>query len=328
MTATSLQPAYDPRAFPPVAVTVDVVVFTIRDDELQLMLVERGEAPFRGAWALPGGFVRPDESLAEAAARELAEETAVSRPPGWLEQIGAYGDPDRDPRMRVVTVAFGAICADLPPPRAGGDAVGARLCAVSEIENGRVPLAFDHERIVADALRRLRARIRTPAVAARFCPREFTIGQLRRVHEAVRGRKLNPGNFLRQVRHSPWLARTDRASVSGATGGRPAAVWTLSHGPSPREPSEGAPRPILSAPGTPPPAAQRAEESPICFVYEDDPTNRARIHAATCRYYVNRKHGTRPDNRWHGPIASREEALVKLRELNKRDAGVCQHCLG
>ena len=319
MIATIPPSAYDPHAFPPVAVTVDIVAFTIRDDELQLVLVKRGEEPFKEAWALPGGFVRPDEDLAQAAARELVEETAVSRPADWLEQIRAYGDPERDPRMRVVTVAFGAICADLPTPRAGGDAAEARLFPVSEIERGHVRLAFDHPKIVQDALERLRARIETPAVAARFCPPEFTIGQLRRVHEAVRGRKLNPGNFLRQVRHSPWLARTGRPSFSGVAGGRPASVWTLGEGPAPPPPAQAAPEPQ---------AARRADESPACFIYEDDPMNRARIHAETCQYYVNRRRDTRPDNRWHGPFASLTDARVTLRALNKRDDGICQHCLG
>lgn len=294
MTPQGPAPAYDPRAFPPFAVTVDIIVFTIRDDELRLLLVKRGEEPFRGSWALPGGFVRPDENLRQAAARELAEETGVPRP-GWLEQIQAYGNPDRDPRMRVVTVAYGAICADLPQPRGGGDAEGAGLLPASEIESARVRLAFDHATIVGDALERLRARIKTPAVAARFCPPEFTIGQLRRVHEAVLSTRLNPGNFLRQVRRHPELTRTGRSSVPGATGGRPAAVWTLG-------------------------------EEPALFVKEDDPTNRARIHAATCSYYVNRQRPTRPDNRWHGPFASLEEAETKLRKLNKRDSGLCQHC--
>ena len=316
MTAPAAPPAYDPRAFPPVAVTVDIVVFTIRGDELQLVLVKRGEEPFRGTWALPGGFVRPDENLAEAAARELAEETAISRHPDWLEQVKAYGGPERDPRMRVVTVAFGAICADLPPPRGGGDAARADLFPVSDVERGRIRLAFDHGRIVRDALERLRARIETPAVAARFCPPEFTIGQLRRVHEAVRGRKLNPGNFLRRVRDSPWLARTDRPTVSGAAGGRPASVWTLGEGPPP-PPSAARERP-----------SARLVEPTACFIKEDDPTNRARIHAETCPYFENRKRETRPDNRWHGPFASLKEAWVKVRALNKRDSGACQHCLG
>lgn len=319
MTAPVLPPAYNPRAFPPVAVTVDIVVFTIRDDELQLVLVKRGEKPFRGAWALPGGFVRPEEDLAQAAARELAEETAVSQPVGWFEQIGAYGEPGRDPRMRVVTVAFGAICADLPPPRGGGDAAEAGLFPVSAVERGRVHLAFDHNRIVQDAVERLRARIETPAVAARFCPPEFTIGQLRRVHEAVRGTKLNPGNFLRRVRYSPWLVRTDRPTVSGTAGGRPASVWTLGEGPSP-------PPEVQATAGLR--STRQAAESAACLIYEDDPTNRARIHSESCPYYRNRKRDTRPDNRWHGPFASLEEAKVRVRALNKRDAGVCQHCLG
>lgn len=320
MTAPVPPPDYDPRAFPPVAVTVDIVLFTIRDDELQLVLVKRGEEPFRGAWALPGGFVRPDEDLAQAAARELAEETAISRHPDWLEQVRAYGGPERDPRMRVVTVAFGAICADLdlPLPQGGGDAAQADLFPVSDVEHGRVRLAFDHGRIVRDALERLRARIETPAVAARFCPPEFTIGQLRRVHEAVRGTKLNPGNFLRRVRDNPWLARTNRPTVSGAAGGRPASVWTLGEGP---------PRPPVRS-AAPEGASARPAASGACFVYQDDPTNRARIHAETCPYFVNRKRETRADNGWHGPFASVDEAWAKIRTLNKRDSGACRHCLG
>lgn len=205
---------------------MDIIVFTIRDEELRLLLVKRGEEPFRGTWALPGGFVRPEEHLRQAAGRELEEETGVSES-GWLEQIGAYGAPDRDPRMRVITVAYGAICRDLPQPGAGGDAARATLAPVAEIESGRIGLAFDHPTIVGDAVERLRARIKTPVVAARFCPPEFTIGQLRRVHEAVLGKTLNPGNFLRQSRQSPWLARTGRLSVSDVAGGRPASVWKL-----------------------------------------------------------------------------------------------------
>ena len=111
--------SYDPRAYPPVAVTVDVAVFTIRDDALQVLLIQRGGEPYLGAWALPGGFVRPDEDLDEAAARELGEETGL-RADGWhLEQLGSYGAPERDPRMRVVTVAYWAICSELPALRGG-----------------------------------------------------------------------------------------------------------------------------------------------------------------------------------------------------------------
>jgi hypothetical protein len=216
--------------------------------------------------------------------------------------------------MRVVTVAFGAICTDLPQPRGGGDAAHAALFPVSEVDGGRVHLAFDHARIVRDAVERLRAQIGTPAVAARFCPPEFTIGQLRRVHEAVRGTKLNPGNFLRRVRDSPWLARTDRPTVSGAAGGRPASVWTLRQGPPPS--------PALAR------LRARRGELGALFIYEDDPINRARIHVESCRYYQNRKRVTRRDNRWHGPFASLEEAWENVRALTKRDTGICQHCLG
>ncbi|MDE0653782.1 MAG: NUDIX hydrolase [bacterium] len=156
MIACSVEPrpeGYDPGAFAPFAVTVDIVLLTRVEDQLKVLLIQRGKAPFEGAWALPGGFVGPDEDLEEAAARELLEETGVSTERSRLVQLGAYGHPARDPRMRVVTVAYGAIVAELAEvPRGGSDAARAELVAVAEVVGDRVRLAFDHRLIVADAL--------------------------------------------------------------------------------------------------------------------------------------------------------------------------------
>ena len=220
------QPAYDPRAFPPVAATVDVVVFTVRSASLHLLLVQRGQEPFLDHWALPGGFVRPDEDLDDAAARELAEETGLTGDARFLEQLASYGRPDRDPRMRVVTVAYWAVCAEIDP-RGGGDAALATLLPVAEIEEGSVQLAFDHREIVADALERLRSKLEYTAVAAKFCPPEFTISELRRVYEAVWDTRLDPGNFQRMVRLNGTFqqARPSRRADK-ARGGRPASLWT------------------------------------------------------------------------------------------------------
>ena len=220
---------YDPGAYPPFAVTVDVAVFTIRDDALQVLLIERGDEPFLGAWALPGGFVKIDEDLDQAAARELAEETGLRAGPSHLEQLGSYGAPNRDPRMRVVTVAYWAICADLPVLRGGGDAAVAALAPVEEIEHGRVRLAFDHERIVRDAVERTRSKLEYTALAAKFCPPEFTIGQLRRVYEAVWNTRLDPGNFQRNVQESgAFEKRITAASAPRPRRGRPASLWSVS----------------------------------------------------------------------------------------------------
>ena len=219
---------YDPRSYPPFAVTVDVAVFTIRNDALHVLLIGRGEDPFKGAFALPGGFVKPDEDLDQAAARELAEETGLRDGSWHLEQLGSYGAPDRDPRMRVVTVAHWAICADLPAPRAGGDAAAAILVPVAEIERGNVPLAFDHERIVRDAVERPRAKLEYTALAAKFCPPEFTIAQLRRVYEAVWSTRLDPGNFQRNVQESgAFEKRATSAPTFRSRRGRRAALWSI-----------------------------------------------------------------------------------------------------
>lgn len=216
---------YDPRKYPPVAVTVDLVVLTIHDDDLAVLLVKRGEAPFAGAHALPGGFVRPHEGLGQAAARELAEETGLAAGSVHLEQLASYGDPRRDPRMRVVTVAYLAFAPGMPAPRAGTDAAEASWVPVRDIGSaGRAGLAFDHQRILADGVERARAKLEYTALAAAFCPPEFTIAQLRRVYEIVWGAALDPRNFHRKVTGTPGFVIAAGAATAGERG-RPAQLY-------------------------------------------------------------------------------------------------------
>lgn len=219
---------YDPSAYPPVAVTVDVVVLGIRAGLLSALLVRRAEPPFAGWWALPGGFVRPGEDLDEAAARELAEETAVVAPRAHLEQLASYGEPDRDPRMRVVSVAYVAVAPELPPVAAGGDAEAARWWPVDEVAgDGAQPvLAFDHERILADGVERLRGKLEYAPLGTAFLDEPFTLAELRRVYEAVWGVDLHDGNFRRKVLSTPGLVvEVGGVARPGAGGGRPARLY-------------------------------------------------------------------------------------------------------
>ena len=233
---TRVPEGYDSGKYPPFAVTVDIAVFTIRKHTLQVLLIERGQDPFKGDFALPGGFVLPKENLDQAAARELAEETGL-HPGSWhLEQLGSYGDPDRDPRMRVVTVAYWAVCADLPAPRGGGDAAAAVVVPVAAIEHGRLRLAFDHERIVRDAIERMRSKLEYTALAARFCPPEFTIGELRSVYETVWNTSLDPGNFQRSVQASgAFEKRSDAVRARRSGRGRPASLWSMNPSMAPED---------------------------------------------------------------------------------------------
>jgi 8-oxo-dGTP diphosphatase len=215
--------AYDPQDYPRVAVTVDLVVLTIRDDNLEVLLVRRGEEPFAGALALPGGFIHPDETLSQAAARELAEETRLTVGAAHLEQLASYGDPGRDPRMRVVTVAYLALAPQMPQPRAGSDAAEARWVTVGDVLDGGV-LAFDHQRILADGVERARAKLEYTPLAAAFCPPEFTIGQLRRVYEIVWGTTLDPRNFHRKATGTPGFVIPAGTATAGERG-RPAQLY-------------------------------------------------------------------------------------------------------
>jgi len=198
--APRIPDGYDPRSFPPVAVTVDVVVVTLRERRLHVLLVERGGEPWQGAWALPGGFIRPDETLDEAAARELREETGVDAS-AHLEQLGAYGDPKRDPRLRVVTVAYLAVVPAGAAPQAGTDAARAEWVPVDDVTGPARTreLAFDHDLVLADALERLREKLSTTSLATAFVGLEFTLAELREVYEAAWGMSLDPANFRRKV---------------------------------------------------------------------------------------------------------------------------------
>jgi 8-oxo-dGTP diphosphatase len=231
---------YDPRAYEPLAVTVDVVAFTIRDGALQVLLVERGEAPFLGRRALPGGFVRSGrdergrvvgETLDEAALRELAEETslradgtgALARLP--LEQLASYGAPDRDPRMRVVSVAYLAFAPSLPDPSAGGDASAAAWVPVDQATN----LAFDHDLILANGLERARSKLEYTPLAAAFVEDEFTIADLRAVYKIVWGEDLHPGNFHRKVLSVRGFVEStgETTERGGAKGGPRARLYRV-----------------------------------------------------------------------------------------------------
>lgn len=204
-----------------VRITVDVVILTVRDDRLHVLLVERANEPYRGGLALPGGFVRPDETFDVAARRELVEETALDGGRIHFEQLRAYGAPDRDPRGRVVTVAYLAIAPSLPVPVAGSDARAARWAPVATASPG---LAFDHDEILADGIERARSTLEDTTLAAAFCAEAFTIGELRRVYEVVWGIPLDPRNFNRKVTSTDGFVVATGATRSQETG-RPAALY-------------------------------------------------------------------------------------------------------
>ncbi|MER6502673.1 NUDIX domain-containing protein [Streptomyces sp. NPDC001455] len=225
MTSTGVPAGYDPYAFEPFAVTVDLAVFTVRAARLDVLLVERGEDPYKGCWALPGGFVRPRESAEDAARRELAEETGLTPDTAsalHLEQLRTYSDPDRDPRMRVVSVAYAALVPDLPEPRGGGDAASARWWDAGATG----PLAFDHDRILTDAYDRIGAKLEYTCLATAFCPPEFTLGELQQVYETVWGVTLDRPNFRRKVLATPGFVQAVEGPPRRTGGrGKPAALY-------------------------------------------------------------------------------------------------------
>lgn len=208
--------------YPPQAVAVDLVALTIRAAELHALTVRRGIPPYQGRWALPGGFVRLTEDLPDAVLRELAEETGLEPGVAHIEQLATYGAPHRDPRLRVVSVAYLVLAPDLPTPRAGSDAADARWRPVSALRDAR--LAFDHRQILADGLERARAKLEYTSLGAAFCPPEFTVAELRRVYEIVWGVALDARNFHRKVTKTAGLLETTGRTTT-RDGGRPAQLY-------------------------------------------------------------------------------------------------------
>lgn len=183
--------------YPVFAVTVDVVILTMVDGRLHVLLIKRRDDPYQGRWALPGGFKRPDETLDEAAIRELREETGVEAP-SHLAQFGAYGDPGRDPRTNVVTVAYLAVTPDVGAILAGTDADEAQLWPVAHAVV-ELDLAFDHRRILADAIDRAADRLEQTDLATAFVGDTFTLSELQRVYEELWDTDIDAANFRRSL---------------------------------------------------------------------------------------------------------------------------------
>jgi len=204
--------------YPRPAITVDIVIFSVRADNLQVLIIRRGEEPYIGMWALPGGFVRLEESLEEAAARELEEETGLRE--AYLEQLYTYGELQRDPRGRVVTVAyFALIAADKPICTEGGtDTTQACWFSISNLP----ALAFDHAEILSNALRRLRYKLEYTAVGFELLPDEFTLSEIQSTYEIILGVKLDKRNFRRRILEANVIEETPHMRTGE---GRPARLY-------------------------------------------------------------------------------------------------------
>lgn len=221
---------YQPGDYPRPSVTVDLVILTVVDKLLRVLLVKRNEHPYKGRWALPGGFVRvgpsredQGEDLEVAARRELEEETGLSRENAGrihLAQVGAFGAPNRDPRMRIISIAYVALVRpDLVPlVRAGGDVSHVRWFAIEALPPEGHALAFDHDEILQRAIGHVRADLDRSSVAFELVHDTFTIQELRGVHEAVRGETLDPGNFRKK-----FLRMLEDGLIEAARGKRPTA---------------------------------------------------------------------------------------------------------
>jgi 8-oxo-dGTP diphosphatase len=223
---------YQPGDYPRPSVAVDLVIFTIIDARLVGLLVRRKEHPFKGAWVVPGGFVKvgpsptdQGEDIDAAARRELREETGLDPERVHIEQLMTFGKAGRDPRMRVISVAYVALVRpDLAPiVKAGGDVSDAKWVSMDELK--KVELGFDHRDIVATALERVRAEVESSDIAFDLVPLTFTIPELRNVHAIVLDKEMDPGNFRRKFNRMLEDGLIEQAPGKRITTSKPATVY-------------------------------------------------------------------------------------------------------
>jgi 8-oxo-dGTP diphosphatase len=204
--------------YPHPAVTTDIVIFTIRQDELKVLLIKRALPPHKGAWALPGGFIKMEENLEQGAKRELEEETGVTG--AYLEQLYTFGEPKRDPRERVITVAYYALIpSDKLEVRAGSDAEGVSWFGLRELPD----LAFDHREILKMAHARLTAKLDYSTIAFQFMPATFTLSELQRVYELILREPIDKRNFRKRILSLKLIQETGKDKREGAH--RPAKLY-------------------------------------------------------------------------------------------------------
>lgn len=206
--------------YPHPAVTTDIVIFTIRQDELKVLLIKRALPPHRNQWALPGGFIKLDESLEEGAKRELQEETGVTGV--YLEQLYTFGRPDRDPRERVITVAYLVLIpANEPEIKAATDAEDVSWFGLKELPD----LAFDHKRILKMAHERLVAKLDYSTIAFQFMPKDFTLSELQHVYEVILREQIDKRNFRKRILSLNLIKDTGKERKAGAH--RPAKLYRV-----------------------------------------------------------------------------------------------------
>jgi 8-oxo-dGTP diphosphatase len=207
--------------YPRPSVTVDLVIFTIAEDDLKVLLIRRGQEPFKGRWALPGGFVEIDESLERAAARELKEEVGVTNV--YLEQLYTFGEPKRDPRGRVISVSYFALVdAERQRIVAASDAAEAQWRSVFDSPK----LAFDHARILDTAVWRLRNKIEWTTVGYELLPKKFTLSELQRVYEIILQRPVDKRNFRKKILSQGQIIELNETRSDVAH--RPARLYSFS----------------------------------------------------------------------------------------------------
>ncbi len=206
--------------YPHPAVSTDIVIFTIQDQQLKVLLIRRASEPFKNGWALPGGFVEIDEDLEQAALRELREETGITGL--YLEQLYTFGTPDRDPRERVITVSYYSLVPiDSLSVGAASDARELGWFDIDELPE----LAFDHKKIISKAKQRLTAKLDYSTIALQFMPCKFTLSELQKVYEIIHGETLDKRNFRKRVMAYDCMEDTGEVRRNGSH--RPARLYAL-----------------------------------------------------------------------------------------------------